>query len=208
MQLILIKMWNEAEKFFAKDKYLGLLVEKYGPCRIKKSRQEAYFDDVAASIVGQQLSGKAADAIYKKVKKRVGKSESNSLLSPAAILAVSDEELRLCGLSWAKVNYLKDLSQKVNGGVVNLKTINESNDEDVIAKLTEVKGVGRWTAEMFLIFSLAHPDVFPVDDLGIHKGMEKLLGKKLTKAEMLAFSLRWKPYRTVASWYIWRELDD
>lgn len=200
-------MWNNAEKFLVKDKHLGMLVEKHGPCRIKKSKAESYFDDIAASIIEQQLSGKAATAIYNKVKNRVGKSKNDSLLSPTAILAVSDEELRLCGLSWAKVKYLKDLSQKVSGGDLNLNTINVLNDEGVIAELTKVKGIGRWTAEMFLMFSLARPDIFPVDDLGIRKGMEKIFGKKLTKAEMLNFSLRWKPYRTVATWYVWKVLD-
>lgn len=206
-------MWKEAEKKFQKDKYLSPLVSKWGSCAIKIRPQKQYFDDLASSIIGQQLSGKAADAIYNKIKiatkaNRAGESKKPSLLSPESILSVPDETLRNAGLSWAKVKYIKDLSQKVVGGEVNLRKLSKLANEEIISELTKIKGIGRWTVEMFLMFTLARPDVFPLNDLGIKKGTVKLVGKDLSKEEMEKFSERWRPFRTVASWYIWRSLEN
>ena len=203
-------MWEEADELLLKDEYIAPLVETFGPCSIKPGLKKMYFEDLTASIVEQQLSGKAAKAIFARVKKLTKLHSPTPLypISPADIRDTSAVSLRNCGISWSKVNYLKDLADKVERGVVNLKGIEKLSDEEVIAQLTKVKGIGRWTAEMFLMFSLARPDVFPLDDLGIQKGMQRLLAKNLTKAQKEEFSLRWKPYRTVASWYVWRVLDN
>jgi len=199
-------MWTDAQTRLSKDRHIASLIKKWGNCKIVKKKSLKYFDDLAQAIVGQQLSGKAADTICGRVLAATEKSPT--LLSPEKILETSDEVLRAAGLSWAKVKYLKNLSENVAGGDLNLETLNERGDEEVISELTKIKGIGRWTAEMFLMFSLARPDVFPLDDLGIRKAMEKLFGKKLTRDEMLKLSQSWKPYRTVASWYLWRSLEN
>lgn len=202
-------MWEKAEEFLLKDKYLRPLVKKYSHCTIKKSRMVEYFEDLVASIVEQQLSGKAAKAIFTRVRVLL-KTKSPTPLSPLTpkdVLPITEEALRNCGISWSKTRYVKDLAEKVDRGELVLESLDKLDDEGVISELVKVKGIGRWTAEMFLMFTLARPDVFPLDDLGIQNGMEKLLGKNLDKLKMQEFSLRWKPHRTVASWYLWRLLD-
>ena len=200
-------MWRDAESLLKKDKYLGMIVVKTGSCRIRKSERGEYFDDLAASIIEQQLSGKAAKAIYERVKRGVV-GDLKMLLNPEAILKKSDEELRSFGISWGKVKYLKDLSDKVDRGELNLDSLEKLTDEEIIEELIKVRGIGRWTAEMFLMFTLARPDIFPVDDLGIQKGYLKVTGKKFDKVKSARLADKyWKPYRTVASWYIWRSLE-
>jgi DNA-3-methyladenine glycosylase II len=199
-------MWKKAEGFLLKDRHLSSLVKKHGPCRIAPSKVEDYFMDLVESIVEQQLSGKAADTIFRRLKTGVGAGRGR--ISPTHIIGFPDKKIRGFGLSWAKVKYIKDLSEKVDGGELNLKTINTLSDEEVITELIKVKGIGRWTAEMFLMFSLTRPDIFPVDDLGIRKGLKVVTKKDFSAEKMLAFSTRWKPYRTIASWYIWRALEN
>lgn len=196
-------MWDDGEKFLSKDKYIGPLIKKYGPCRIKPRKPKDYFEDLVESIISQQLSGKAAETIFSRFKMGLG-----SDLSPTSIIGLPDSKLRSFGISFAKIKYIKDLSKKVDRGELNLKKIGDLADEEVINELIKVKGIGRWTAEMFLMFSLARPDVFPVDDLGIKKGLQIVTGKEFDTPGMLKFSLRWKPYRTVASWYTWALLDN
>jgi len=199
-------MWDKAEKFLIKDRYLTLLVEKYGPCRIRPTEVEDYFTDLVEAIVNQQLSGKAAETIFTRLKAGVGAGMGK--LSPTHIIGFPDKKIREFGLSWAKIKYIKDLSEKVDGGELNLGKTDSLSDEEIITELIKVKGIGRWTAEMFLIFSLARPDIFPVDDLGIKKGLKVVAGKDFDASEMLSFSIRWKPWRTVASWYLWRSLEN
>lgn len=218
-------MWKEAEDFLKEDKHLGFLVVKHGPCRIKKRDKRFYFDDIASSIIEQQLSGKAADAIYKRVKEGV-MGNTKQLLTPEAILRKKDSQLRSFGISWGKASYLKDLSKKVMDGELDLSKVDKLDDEDIINELVKVKGIGRWTAEMFLMFTLARPDIFPLDDLGIKNGLRLLttgsknrmvlrrasgserMNKEMSKDEMDRFATRWKPWRTVASWYVWRVLEN
>lgn len=195
--------WTEAEKFLSKDKFLSPIVKRVGKCTIKPSDPSLYFFDLLDSIISQQLSGKAAKAILNRVRGELG-----SDVSPTALLKIDDEALRNCGLSWAKVKYVKDLAQKIEGGEVNLKKIDKLDDEEIVQELIKVKGIGKWTAEMFLMFSLARPDVFPLDDLGIKKGINKLFKKELLRQEMEDKSGKWKPFRTAASWYIWAYNDD
>lgn len=195
-------MWNDAEKFLSKDKYIKPLIEKWGHCTIKPLKKSQYFEDLVDAICSQQLSGAAAKTIIGRVKTFLVK------ITPKNILSAEIEDLRKCGLSYAKVKYIKDLSDKVKRQEVKVESLNKLSDEEIIKELTLVKGIGRWTAEMFLMFSLARPDIFPVDDLGITKAIEKITKKKMSKMQMLNFSERWTPFRTVASWYLWRSLDN
>jgi len=214
-------MWEEAEKFLIKDKYIGPLVKKYGSCRIKPRVHIDYFQGLVGEIIGQQLSGRVADVIYDRLKNKV-----KGRLTPRKILALSDQELRNCGMAWAKVRSIKDLAQRVKDRKLHIRKLNELPDDEVMRELIAVKGIGRWTAEMFLMFTLGRPDIFPVDDLGIKKGLRLLtsgsenrkvrrrasgsgrMKKEMTQEEMSNFALRWKPYRTLASWYIWQGLDN
>ena len=196
-------MWKEAEEFLLKDKYIGPLIEKHGHCKIKPRDHVDYFQGLVGEIIGQQLSGRVADIIYERLKKKI-----KGRLTPGKILSLSDDELRNCGMAWAKVKSIKDLAQRVKDKKLHIRKLNDLSDEEVMRELVAVKGIGRWTAEMFLMFSLGRPDIFPDDDLGIRKGFEKVAGKKLEGEKLAEFSICWKPYRTVASWYIWGGLED
>ncbi len=193
-------MWGEAEEFLLKDKYIGSLVTKWGVCAIKPGKKKDYFVDLVDAICSQQLSGKAASTIFGRVKTQLGE------ITPENVLKKKDQELRDCGLSWAKVKYVKDLAQKVKDEEVKIHKLDKLPDEEVLSELISVKGIGKWTAQMFLMFTLARPDVFPVDDLGIRNGFKKIVGRELKGEGLAKFGERWKPYRTVASWYIWRSL--
>ncbi len=196
-------MWKSSEDFLLKDKYIGPLVKKYESCMIRPKKKKDYFDDLVEAIASQQLSGKAAKTIFGRLKEKAG-----GKLTPESILKIKDEEIRACGMSWAKARYVKDLADKVKSQKLKIKSFDKLSDEEVMKELIVVKGIGRWTAEMFLMFSLARPDIFPADDLGIRNGLKKLLKKDLKPLEMDAFSVRWKPHRTVASWFIWRSLEN
>lgn len=197
-------MWKEAGKFLIKDKYIGPLIEKYGECSIKKSLKTNYFRILVESIANQQLSGKAASTIFARFDKLC-----NGKIIPEVILGLPDDQLRQTGFSSPKVKYIKDLAQKADTKQINLRKLDSLSNEEVIAELTKVKGIGRWTAEMFLMFSLARPDVFPVDDLGIKKGFEKVTGNKFDKEKSFKFANKhWAPFRTMASWYLWRSLEN
>jgi len=197
-------MWKEAEEFLLKDKHIAPLIKKWGSCKIKPIKKSLYFEDLVDTICSQQLSGKAATTIFDRLKMTLsGKFE------PVQVLKTNDQRLRDCGLSWGKVKYVKDLAFHVKEGKLKLSKLDKLPDEEVINELVAVKGIGRWTAEMFLMFSLARPDIFPIDDLGIKKGFEKVVGKKWDKVESAKFAEKnWKPYRTVASWYLWRSLEN
>lgn len=196
-------MWREAEDFLLKDKHIGPLVKKWGHCTIKFRPYKDYFEHICGNIIGQQLSGKVADVIEERFKKAVGK------VTPENVLKTPDQKLRDCGMSWGKVSFLKDLALKTKTGQLETKKLADLSDEEAIEELVAVKGIGRWTAEMFLMFSLARPDVFPVDDLGIRKGFEKVTEQKFDKVNSAKFAQgHWAPFRTVASWYLWRSLEN
>lgn len=197
-------MWEEAEKFLSKDKYIGPLVKKWGSCTIKPIKKALYFEDLVDAITSQQLSGKAASTIFGRVK-----TLCRGSITPEAISKLSKARLRGAGLSFAKVGYVKDLAVRTTHKDLKIHKLDRLSDEEVVTELVAVKGIGRWTAEMFLMFSLARPDTFPVDDLGIKKGFEKVTGKKWDKVKSARFAkLNWAPYRTVASWYLWRSLEN
>lgn len=187
-------MWRKAEKFLSKDKHIGPLIKKWGHCTIRPRVHKDYFQSLCGEIIGQQLSGRVADVIFDRFEKAL-----KSKITPEGILKIDGQKLRDCGMSWGKISFVKDLALKTKNGELQTKKLAKLPDDEVIKELVAVKGIGRWTAEMFLMFSLARADVFPVDDLGIKKAMARL---KLKNSD------RWKPYRTVASWYLWRSLEN
>lgn len=196
-------MWVKAEKFLSRDKLIGPLIKKYGPCKIGPRPKRLYFEDLVDSITGQQLSGKAAATIFKRVKEKCG-----GKLSPEKLLKLTTEELRSCGLSYAKSSYVKDLADRVKRGKLKVGILDELTDGELSDELVAVKGIGQWTADMFLMFTLARPDIFPALDLGIKNGVKKLTGRELKPKELTEFGTRFAPHRTVAAWYIWASLDN
>lgn len=196
-------MWKEAEEFLLKDRYIGPLIKKYGSCKIRRKRKRDYFTILVTSIVYQQLSIKAASAILKRLKAGL-----SGEVTAEEILKAKPKKLKEWGLSRQKIAYVKDLAKKTKKGEVELDKIGKLSDEEITKELIAVKGIGPWTAKMFLMFSLARPDIFPVDDLGIRNGMKLLLKKEMKPAEMVKFSQRWKPHRTIASWYIWKRVEN
>jgi 3-methyladenine DNA glycosylase/8-oxoguanine DNA glycosylase len=166
------------------------------------------FDALAESIAYQQLSGKAAATIWKRVRALYPRSK---YLDPRRVLETPDEKLRSAGLSRNKVAAVKDLAAKtIDGTVPSTRALAKMSDEEIIARLITVRGIGRWTVEMLLLFDLGRPDVWPVDDYGVRKGFAKTFGKrKLPKPKQLTkLGEKWRPHRSVAAWYFWRALDN
>jgi len=165
------------------------------------------FDALAESIAYQQLNGKAAATIWNRVRALYPKAK---WLDPEKVLATSDERLRAAGLSRAKTAALKDLAAKtIDGTVPSGRALLRMSDDEIIARLTQVRGIGRWTVEMLLLFDLGRPDVWPVDDYGVRKGFAKTFGKQKlpTPKQLMNIGEKWRPYRSVAAWYFWRALD-
>lgn len=163
-----------------------------------------YFSRLCENIIGQQLSSKVADTFIE----RFGALFPKKSITPKRLLALQDRALRTIGISWAKVKYLRDLAQKVEKKEISLKDLQRLDDKAVIAQLTKVKGIGNWTAEMFLMFSLGREDVFSCGDLGLQKAIEEIYNiKNLTKSKAEKLSLRWSPYRTYASLILWRSRE-
>jgi DNA-3-methyladenine glycosylase II len=189
-----------------RDPKLGALIRKVGRCRLPEARTRAPFAALVRAILAQQLSGKAAETIHQRVLALVGGLDA---LTPAALLAVDPDALRAAGVSRPKISYLRDLAEHVADGRLDLAALEDHDDEQVIEAITAVKGLGRWSAEMFLMFRLNRPDVFPVADLGIVKGVQKLFGLKRRPAPrtMVRLAEPWRPYRSVAAWYLWRILE-
>jgi DNA-3-methyladenine glycosylase II len=161
------------------------------------------FLTLARAIVGQQISTKAAQSVWNRVLLLCPE------VSPGKVLKVNAKQLRACGLSGRKAEYIYDLAGRFHTGKVHVARWPQMSDEEVIADLVQVRGIGRWTAEMFLMFSLLRPDVFPLDDLGLQRGIRLAYhkGKKISLRTMKARGETWRPWRTVASWYLWRSLD-
>lgn len=196
-------MWQEAEKLLLKDKYIGPLIKKWGHCTIAPKLHTDYFQGLVGDIIGQQLSGKVADVIEGRLKAKIKGS-----MTADKILALPEEELRSCGMAWSKVRAIKDLCEKIKNSKLKIKNLDKFADDEVRKQLVQVKGIGPWTADMFLMFKLGRPDIFPVEDLGIKNGFEKVTGKKWDKVKSAKFAEKnWKPFRTVASWYLWRSLE-
>lgn len=182
------------------DPVLARMIAQVGPYRI--ARRPERFQALVRAIIFQQLAGRAAQAIYDRFVAVFGGSR---FPTPAAVLAVGESELRKAGLSRGKILYVRDLAEHVAGGRLNFRRFRAMDDEEIIAELTRVKGIGRWTAEMFLMFNLWRPDVLPVDDLGVRKAAMRAYGmRKMPTAKRLRrLGERWRPYRSVATWYLW-----
>lgn len=189
-----------------RDERLALLMKRVGACGLTDGRTGHPFRALVRAIMSQQLSGKAADTIYGRVVALVGGSNA---LTPANVLAADPVALRAAGVSGPKISYLRDLAAHVQDGRLDLASLEHQSDEAVIEAITAVKGLGRWSAEMFLMFRLNRPDVFPLADLGIVKGMQKLYGMKRRPAPrtMERLAEAWRPYRSIAAWYLWRILE-
>ncbi|HEY3664605.1 MAG TPA: methylated-DNA--[protein]-cysteine S-methyltransferase [Polyangiaceae bacterium] len=196
------------ETLRAADPKLRRLIDRIGPCRLQLKTTPSIFAALAESIVYQQLHGKAAATIFARV--RALFPRARGAITAAQILSASEQTLRGAGLSNGKYLALKDLAERTkSGSIPSLARIQKLDDEAIIEQLTEVRGIGRWTVEMLLMFRLGRPDVLPLDDFGVRKGYCIAFGtpEMPSKAELEARAERWKPYRTVASWYLWRATD-
>lgn len=184
------------------DPVLRAIIERVGPCRMEFGPAE--FSSLAEAIVYQQLNGKAAVTIFNRFAALAGEP-----ITPEGILKLSDEQLRSAGLSKQKSAYLKDLAAKTASGLLDFSRLPELTDEEAIKHLTQVKGIGVWTAHMFLMFSLRRPNVLPTGDYGVQVAVKKHYKKrKLPKPkDMEKIARAWEPYRSVACWYMWRSLD-
>jgi DNA-3-methyladenine glycosylase II len=188
-----------------RDPVLAPIIKRHGPCRIDAVQRADHFSALVRAITFQQLSTKAASTIYARLIALVPGGHP----TPAGIVSVTDDQLRAAGMSRQKVAYLRDLCGKVGSGALNLDAIDSMPDEEVISALTQVKGIGRWSAEMFLMFRLLRPDVLPTGDLGIVTAIQRAyrLKKRPSPDRMLRIGEAWRPYRSVACWYLWRSLD-
>jgi DNA-3-methyladenine glycosylase II len=191
----------------ASDPRLAALIARSQRYEIKPAVSIRPFDALAESIAYQQLSGKAAATIFGRVRALYPKRK---WLDPEKLLETPDERLRAAGLSRAKTAALKDLAAKtIDGTVPSGRALIRLSDDEIIARLTTVRGIGRWTVEMLLLFDLGRPDVWPVDDYGVRKGFAKIFGKRKlpTPKQLMKLGEKWRPYRSVAAWYFWRALD-
>jgi DNA-3-methyladenine glycosylase II len=187
------------------DPVMAAVIERVGPCQARAHMDGTHFGAVLRSIVYQQLSGKAAATIHGRVLALYGGEDP----TPRALLRTDDAVLRAAGLSGQKTRYVKDLASHATSRRFPINRLHELDDDEVIATLTQVKGVGRWTAQIFLMFRLGRPDVLPDLDLGIQKGIQRAYAlRRLPKPEQVIKRGKvWAPYRTIASWYLWRLLD-
>src|SRR5712671_1665888 len=188
------------------DPVMAQVIEKVGKYKGWPSSGGTHFDAVARSIVFQQLAGKAAGTIHGRFQGLYG----GRTPLPAELATTSDEQLRSIGLSRQKSAYLKDLGSRVTAGELPIETLHELSDEEIITALTQVKGIGRWTAQMFLMFRLGRLDVLPELDLGIQNAIHRAYGlrKRPTPKDVLRIGAKWRPYASVASWYLWRSLEN
>lgn len=190
------------EHLLTSDPKLGLVVEKVGVLDERVS--ENYFLDLTESIISQQLSIKAANTIWERFKKLY-----SGEITPEKVLKTDDQKIRDCGISWSKISYIKDLAMHTKDSKLMFEKFENMEDEEIIAELVRVKGVGRWTAEMFLMFAMGRPDVFSYGDLGIRKAIMRnyALLSEPTSVQAEKISKSWRPYRTYACRYLWKSLE-
>ena len=194
--------WDRAKRVLTKKDPVLCAIIRSRP-KVFLMRRGEPFLTLARAICGQQISVKAAQSVWDRV---VACCEE---VTPERVLSRPRPELRACGLSDRKTEYIADLAQHFADGRIHVHRWPEMSDEEIIAELVEVRGIGRWTAEMFLIFNLLRPDVFPLDDLGLQKGIRVryFKGRKVSLARMRKLGESWRPWRSVATWYLWRSLD-
>ncbi len=196
--------YRKARRHLARrDARMKALIARIGPCTLEPNPD--HFGLLVRSIVSQQISTRAARAIHGRLCERLGQP-----VRPRAVLNAADEELRSAGLSQAKLLSLRDLATRCAHGEIRLKELADLDEEEVIAKLTPVRGIGRWTAEMFLIFGLGRLDVLPVTDFGLRAGIrrEHDLPELPNRATLVTLTEGWRPYRSIGTWYIWRSFGD
>ena len=194
--------WNEARKhLMKKDRVMKRLIPQFGDACLQ-SRGDA-FSTLARSIVGQQISVKAAQTVWDRFAKLPQE------ITPGNVLRLKVDDMRAAGLSVRKVEYLVDLALHFSNGAVHVKDWQAMDDEAIIDELVAIRGIGRWTAEMFLIFHLLRPNVLPLDDVGLINGISQnyFSGESVSRSDAREVAAAWAPYRTVATWYIWRSLD-
>ena len=198
--------WDDACKHLARrDRVMKKLIPQFGEARLQ-SRGDA-FTTLARSIVGQQISVKAAQSVWDRFAALLPAPATR--LAPLAVLALETAVMRSAGLSARKCEYLSDLAKHFEGGLVHVRNWQQMEDEAIIDELVAIRGIGRWTAEMFLIFHLMRPNVMPLDDLGLIKGisLNYFSGEPVTRAEAREVGEAWAPFKSVATWYVWRSLD-
>ncbi len=194
--------WPEACKYLTrKDRVMKRLIPQFGDATLR-SRGDA-FTTLARSIVGQQISVKAAQTVWDRFAQLPRK------VAPANVLKLKVDDMRAAGLSARKIEYLVDLALHFDSGAVKAEAWEAMDDEDIITELVDIRGIGRWTAEMFLIFHMMRPNVLPLDDVGLINGISKnyFSGETVSRSEAREVAAAWAPYRSVATWYIWRSLD-
>lgn len=198
--------WDDAcHHLTRRDRVMRKLIPQFGEARLQ-SRADA-FTTLARSIVGQQISVKAAQSVWERFAALVAGPRTR--LQPASVVELSTEQMRGAGLSVRKVDYLKDLARHFHEGSVHVRQWQHMEDETIIEELVAIRGIGRWTAEMFLIFHLMRPNVMPLDDVGLLRGISQnyFSGEPVSRAEAREVGDAWAPFRSVATWYIWRSLD-
>lgn len=187
-----------------KDKILNKLVEKYGPPPSRSDRSEFLYEEIVESIIGQQLSNKAADTIFNRF---LSLYPGKKFPRPKVLINTDIEKLRGAGMSYSKANYIKNVAQAFLNKELDVSKLIKMSDEEVIKELTKIKGVGKWTAEMILIFTFGRTDIFSLGDAGLRRAIKNLY--RLEKeAEILKLTQKWKPNRSLACWYLWRSLEN
>jgi DNA-3-methyladenine glycosylase II len=194
--------WQDAkDELMKRDRIMRRLIPQFGDMHLI-GRNEAFIT-LVRSVIGQQISVKAAEAVWQRL------LEACPKCTPAQILKAGNEQLATCGLSKRKAEYVLDLADHFKSKRVHVDKWSEMPDEDVIAELVQIRGIGRWTAEMFLIFNLLRPNILPLDDLGLLKGisLNYFSGEPVSRSDAREVAANWEPWRTVATWYLWRSLD-
>jgi DNA-3-methyladenine glycosylase II len=197
---------GEAERHLAKAcKHMAKVVGRHDPFPTKFSRSKDPYRALVRAVVFQQLSAKAAATIHNRL---LGLFPRKDHPDPQDLLRAKDEALRSAGLSRQKIAALRDIAAKtLDATIPSARALARMPDEAIIKRLTQARGVGRWTVEMYLLFSLGRPDVWPADDLGVRKGAEKIVGRSFTPKELAAYGARWQPWRSAAAWHCWRAVD-
>ena len=197
-----LQFYQKAAKYLSgKDKKLAKIIRQTKLVPLELHRN--YFRELTESIISQQLSVKAADTILGRFYKLM-----KSPITPGRVIKLDQEKIRTAGISYQKISYIKDLAKRFGDGEIEVGRFDKLTDEKIIEELVAVRGIGRWTAEMFLIFGLGRPDVFSYGDLGLRRAIEKLYKMEdLKEIEAIRISEKWKPYRSIASRYLWKSLD-
>ena len=191
----------KAIKTLSKDQVMRDVILKVGECKLKHVKNR--YESLVRAIISQQLAGAAAQAIFK----RFSKLGDGRFPKPDETLGFSHKKLRKVGLSERKIEYIRDLSAKIESRELKLRSISRLSDEKVVEQLVMIKGIGRWTAEMFLMFTLGRLDILPLGDLGVRNGFRKMYSNQsMSEKEMFIIAEKWRPFRSIATWYIWQSL--